>query len=108
MIQFLPLAIEGEQSTDFEIPCCDIETVSEICPIGEVTAHLPVLVAVVNDEEVAALLPRLLCHRSWLLVLLPVKEHSTPLDRGLTMNMHSALAVENAGIGWLRLGYAAG
>jgi hypothetical protein len=93
------LAIEGEQSTDFEIPCCDIETVSEICPIGEVTAHLPVLVAVVDDEEVATLLRRLLSHKGQLLVLLHGKEHSTALSIGLAVKAQCPLTAKNARIG---------
>ena len=57
LVQLLPLAIEREQRADFKIPSGDIKTVGEISPIVKVATDLPVLVAVVYDEEVAPLLP---------------------------------------------------
>ena len=45
--------LEREQGTDFKIPGRNIETMGKISPIVKVSTDLPVLVAIVHDEEVA-------------------------------------------------------
>jgi len=56
------LPIECKQGANLKIPGGDIETMSEISPIVKIATNLPILIAVVYDEELATLMPRLLPH----------------------------------------------
>src|SRR5205807_192705 len=52
-IEFLPFPIEGEQRADLEVSSGDVERVRDLAPLVELRSHIPVRVAVVDDEEVA-------------------------------------------------------
>ena len=54
LVQLLPLTIQSQQRADLEVAGGDVEGLRDLRPFAEVVADLPVCIAVVDDEEVAA------------------------------------------------------
>ena len=53
-VQLLPFAIEVKQRADFKVAGGDIEGAGDLGPVLKVFQPLPCLVAVINDEKLAA------------------------------------------------------
>ena len=53
LVDLLPLAVEGEERADLEVARGDVDRRADLAPLTDVLERLPVLVAVVDDEEVA-------------------------------------------------------
>jgi hypothetical protein len=54
LIDFLPLTVKREQTTNLKVPCGDVDRMREVSPIVKITANLPVRIAVVDYEDISA------------------------------------------------------
>src|SRR5262245_29208779 len=50
-INLLPFAVEGEERSDFEVARGDVDGLRDLAPVVEIAEDLPVVVAVIDDEE---------------------------------------------------------
>jgi hypothetical protein len=48
------MAIESEKRTNLKSAGCDVERMRNFGPFAKIVAHLPVGIAVINDEQIAA------------------------------------------------------
>ncbi len=53
LFQLLPLAVQGQKGADLEEACGDIERNRQVGPLFQVVPDLPILVAVIDDKELA-------------------------------------------------------
>ena len=54
LVNRLPGLFEGQEAADLEGAGCDVDARRELAPVAEVVADSPHVVAVVDDEQVAA------------------------------------------------------
>ena len=50
------VAVQGKEGADLEETCGDIERNGQVSPLFQVVPDLPIVVAVIHDEQIAALL----------------------------------------------------
>ena len=65
-VDVLPLAVEGQQGADLEVAGGDVDGFGEGAPVVEVADDFPVVVAVIDAEQLAAGFAGAFRHR-WIL-----------------------------------------
>src|SRR5205814_1989820 len=89
LFQFLPLAIQPEERTNFKVSGGNVEGTRDLGPVLQIAKDLPVLIAVIDYENVSALPTHFLSHRVGSRAFL-LKERSLPQYRPKSMRVRAS------------------